>query len=144
MASAVTNAATEAVARSTKRLPSRPIVMQPLRARWSPGLRHQEHLPRRRRTPGHTNIRKRLLIHTAGFNLGLLMLQLMGVGTPRGLQGRLIAIVTTLWALIGSLRGLVRGHERPAQRISLIELRWIAKIVAVHIDVREMAFTTAC
>jgi Transposase DDE domain len=40
---------------------------------------------------GHTNIRKRRLIHTAGFNLGLLMRQLIGVGTPRGLQGRLIA-----------------------------------------------------
>jgi transposase len=47
---------------------------------------------------GHTNIRKRLLIHTAGFNLGLLMRRLIGVGTPRGLQGRLIAIVTTLFA----------------------------------------------
>jgi transposase len=34
---------------------------------------------------GHMNIRKRLLIHTAGFNLGLLMRQLIGVGTPRGL-----------------------------------------------------------
>ena len=33
---------------------------------------------------GHTNILKRLLIHTSGFNLGLLMRQLIGVGTPRG------------------------------------------------------------
>ena len=40
---------------------------------------------------GHTNILKRLLIHTGGFNLGLLMRQLIGVGTPRGLQGRLVA-----------------------------------------------------
>jgi hypothetical protein len=32
-----------------------------------------------------------LLIHTAGFNLGLVMRQLIGVGTPRGLQGRRIA-----------------------------------------------------
>jgi DNA-binding Lrp family transcriptional regulator len=31
---------------------------------------------------GHTNIRKRLLIHTAGFNLGLLMRQLIGVVGP--------------------------------------------------------------
>jgi hypothetical protein len=38
---------------------------------------------------GHTNILKRLLIHVSGFNLGLLMRQLIGVGTPRGLQGRL-------------------------------------------------------
>src|SRR5687767_12971771 len=40
---------------------------------------------------GHANIRKRLLIHTAGFNLGLLIRRLIGVGTPRGLQGRLAA-----------------------------------------------------
>src|SRR6185436_19621742 len=40
---------------------------------------------------GHTNIRKRVLIHAGGFNLGLLMRQLIGGGTPRGLQGRLAA-----------------------------------------------------
>jgi hypothetical protein len=32
---------------------------------------------------GHTNILKQLLIHTGGFNLGLLMRQLIGVGTAR-------------------------------------------------------------
>ncbi len=45
---------------------------------------------------GHSNIEKRLLVHYAGFNLGLLMRQLVGVGTPRGLQGRSLA---ALWAL---------------------------------------------
>jgi len=35
---------------------------------------------------------KRLLIHIGGFNLGLLMGQLIGVGTPRGLQSRIAAI----------------------------------------------------
>lgn len=52
---------------------------------------------------GHTNIRKHLLIPTAGFNLGLLMRQLIGVGVSRGLQGRLIAIVTTLAAPTASV-----------------------------------------
>ena len=37
---------------------------------------------------GHSNILKRLLVHVCGFNLGLLMRQLTGVGTPRSLQGR--------------------------------------------------------
>jgi len=41
---------------------------------------------------GHANILKRLLIHAGGFNLGRLMRQLIGVGTARGLQGRLIAV----------------------------------------------------
>lgn len=35
---------------------------------------------------GHGNIIKRLLIHACGLNLGLLMRNLYGVGTPRGLQ----------------------------------------------------------
>ena len=37
---------------------------------------------------GRPNILKRLLVHVAGLNLGLLLRQLIGVGTPRGLQGR--------------------------------------------------------
>ena len=37
---------------------------------------------------GHPNILKRVLVQVCGFNLGLLMRQLTGVGTPRSLQGR--------------------------------------------------------
>jgi len=93
---------------------------------------------------GHTNIRKRLLIHTAGFNLGLLMRQLIGVGTPRGLQGRLIAVVTALFALIRSVWAVAIGHRRSRQRISLIEPRPMTNWVVVPIGVREVAFTTGC
>ena len=42
---------------------------------------------------GHPNVLKRLLVHVAGFNLGLLMRRLTGVGTPRSLQGRARALV---------------------------------------------------
>jgi transposase len=35
----------------------------------------------------HNNILKRLLIHVAGMNLGLLLRNRYGIGTPRGLQG---------------------------------------------------------
>jgi transposase len=55
---------------------------------------------RRTHLRGHTNILKRLLVHSGGFNLGLVMRTLIGVGTPRGLQGRLtalIALVVELW-----------------------------------------------
>lgn len=44
---------------------------------------------------GHGNIRKRLLAHAAALNLGL-MRTLCGVGTPRGVQGRAVALVATL------------------------------------------------
>ena len=62
---------------------------------------------RRTHLRGHPNILKRLLIHAGGFNLGLVMRQLLGVGTPRGLQGRLaaaMAVVVALWTLVEDLR----------------------------------------
>jgi hypothetical protein len=93
---------------------------------------------------GHSNILKRLLIHTGGFNLGLLMRQLIGVGTPRGLQGRLSAIVAALLALIGSVRERATCHGRPARQVSLLERRSIARLDVVHIGPREMVFTTGC
>ena len=53
---------------------------------------------RRTHLRGHPNILKRLLVHTGAFNLGLLM-RTLGVGTPRGLQGRLAAVRTLVVAL---------------------------------------------
>jgi transposase len=60
---------------------------------------------RRTHLRGHTNILKRLLIHAGGFNLGLVMRHLIGVGTPRGLQGRLAAVLATLFVLMDVVRG---------------------------------------
>jgi transposase len=45
---------------------------------------------------GRSNILKRVLVHTAALNLGLLMRVLVGVGTPRSLQGRLRALAAHL------------------------------------------------
>src|SRR5712671_1939529 len=55
---------------------------------------------RRTHLRGHTNILKRLLIHAGGFNLGLVMRHLIGVGTPRGLQGRVAVVMATLFVLV--------------------------------------------
>jgi transposase len=55
---------------------------------------------RRTHLRGHENILKRVLIHAGGFNLGLLIRSILGVGTPRGLQGRLAAMIATALALI--------------------------------------------
>ena len=52
---------------------------------------------------GHPNILKRLLVHVCGFNLGLLMRQLTGVGTPRSLQGRAAAVLKALTAALRRL-----------------------------------------
>jgi len=54
---------------------------------------------RRTHLRGHANILKRLLVHSGGFNLGLLMRTLVGIGTPRGLQGRLAAVAACVVAL---------------------------------------------
>ena len=59
---------------------------------------------RRTHLRGHTNILKRLLIHAGGFNLGLVMRHLIGIGTPRGLQGRVAAVRATLLVLMGVVR----------------------------------------
>ena len=56
---------------------------------------------RRTHLRGHPNILKRLLIHVSGFNLGLIMRQMIGVGTPRGLQGRTATVLATLFVLLG-------------------------------------------
>jgi transposase len=53
---------------------------------------------RRTHLRGHANILKRLLLHVSGFNLGLLMRTLFGIGTPRSLQGGVIAVLTCLAA----------------------------------------------
>jgi transposase len=59
---------------------------------------------RRTHLRGHTNILKRLLIHAGGFNLGLVMRHVIGLGTPRGLQGRLATVFAALWVLLVAVR----------------------------------------
>ena len=59
---------------------------------------------RRTHLRGHQNILKRLLIHAGGFNLGLLIRSILGVGTPRGLQGRLAAVLAAVAALLAAAR----------------------------------------
>ena len=64
-----------------------------------PPLRDRRDAPRAS-ARGIPNILKRLLVHVCGFNLGLLMRQLTGVGTPRSLQGRAAAAFGELIGLL--------------------------------------------
>ncbi len=57
---------------------------------------------------GHDKIKKRYLIHAAGRNVGVVMRELFGVGTPRTLQAGLRAY----WALCCGLRALRVGLDR--------------------------------
>ena len=54
---------------------------------------------------GHPNILKRLLVQVAGCNLGLLLRQMIGVGTPRSLQGRPAALFRAVFRLFRDLWG---------------------------------------
>jgi transposase len=63
---------------------------------------------------GHTNILKRLLVHVSGFNLGLFMRTLFGIGTPRSLQGHLMAVLTNVGTLLTHAIVYWRAHETPS------------------------------
>ncbi len=69
------------------------------------------------------NISKRLLIHAGGFNLSLIMRQLVGVGTPRGRQG----LFSSIFGLIGRLwiaTGFYRSDSGSSDHRQTIRTRW--------------------
>jgi transposase len=95
---------------------------------------------RRTHLRGHPNILKRLLIHVSGFNLGLVMRTLIGVGTPRGLQGRLAALLATLWAPVDSTpldttASHLRCPRRRGVRATFTQSAWV---------LRNATCTTGC
>ena len=79
---------------------------------------------------GRENVRKRVLIQAACCNLGLLMRDLTGVGTPRSLQGlALSAICGLIGRLIdswGRLTGAWGSQWRPAAFVGSIAHRQAA------------------
>ena len=69
---------------------------------------------RRTHLRGHENILKRTLIHVGGFNLSLAMRQILGRGTPRGLQGLRARLV----GLFLAPRTLLRWPLKPFSRFA--------------------------
>jgi len=81
---------------------------------------------RRAHLRGRENITKRVLVHTAAFNLGLVMRKCLGRGTPRGLQGaagRVSAALHDGLALIAALRRALLDRRPHSVLSSLI--RWL-------------------
>jgi transposase len=64
---------------------------------------------RRAHLRGHPKILKRLLIHVAGFNLGLLMRQMFGIGKPRRVQDGLGALLDCVLRILRPLWNALRG-----------------------------------
>jgi transposase len=95
---------------------------------------------RRTHLRGHTNILKRLLIHAAGFNLGLVMRTSIGVGTPRGLQGALQALLGSLARLtitVGAILDDFTAALRPTPaRTTFMRTRLQGRL--------KMALATGC
>jgi transposase len=76
----------------------------------------------------HENVLKRLFVHAHAFNLGLWMRTLFGVGTPRSLQGRIVAIgamIAALWTLIHDVRTDVRSPHRDHTRSDRLSFRFL-------------------
>jgi transposase len=74
---------------------------------------------RRAHVRGHENVLKRLFVHASAFNLGLWMRTLFGVGTPRSLQGRAVALgamITVLWTLIDDAITAIWSQPRDRTR----------------------------
>ena len=93
---------------------------------------------------GHPNILKRVLVHTGGFNLGLLMRRLTGVGTPRSRQGRAAALrgalidrLHRLWRLL-----LKQSPSDPLESSCDALVTW--RFEHQPIDLRTGVFTTGC
>jgi transposase len=96
---------------------------------------------------GHPNILKRLLVQVCGFNLGLLLRQLSGVGTPRSLQGRtgaafaaVIATLSRLWTRVWPAGPL----ETPDPPTSFASDLMTGCHEHLSLDLRSGASTTGC
>ena len=96
---------------------------------------------------GHGNILKRVLLQVCGLNLGLLMRQLTGFGTPRGLQGRAYALGEALvlalrrfWGLVSRSTAFIPGNWTDPS--------WIRPITPTHLRIlpglQEGSSATAC
>ena len=96
---------------------------------------------RRTHLRGHTNILKRLLIHAGGFNLGLVMRHLIGLGTPRRLQGRLAAVFAALWGLLLAVRRQI-GTQSAPERLSVLRGRFRSPTTLVITSSAEATCTT--
>jgi transposase len=82
---------------------------------------------RRTHLRGHPNILKRLLVHASAFNLGLLMRQVCGRGTPRGLQGHLFAARSLQIAL-----AMFFGRLRVSTQALLVHLLFLLRLSRPH------------
>jgi hypothetical protein len=69
------------------------------------------------------------------------MRQLIGVGTPRGLQGRLAAVLVAFLTLIRTLSDAMTGHWSPVRLFPTLEHPSFTSKPVAKIGDRQLAFT---
>jgi len=99
---------------------------------------------RRTHLRGHTNILKRILIHASAFNLGLLMRQFIGLGTPRGLQGRPAVVIATLLVFVGMVRRRLAAIWTSHRAIAAMRGRFTSLIMCPVKSSATATCTTGC
>jgi len=98
---------------------------------------------RRTHLRGRANIAKRLLVHAAAFNLGLLMRRALGVGTPRGLQSRAAQAIAALIAL-GAALATVVGRCYATARTAATPFRYAWRLKLLPVELQERPLATGC
>jgi transposase len=99
---------------------------------------------RRAHVRGHENVLKRLLVHAGAFNLGLWMRTIFGVGTPRSLQGRVVALdaLIAAWlALIDNAIAAIWSQHRDHTRSDSSSLQFSRRRIG---PVKITICTTGC
>lgn len=112
---------------------------------------------RRVHVRGQEEIRKRMLVHTAAFNLSLVMRRRFGFGTPRGLQGLAAAAaaladasvrgLAAFFDEIGRILGLLDPHTgcpRPSGHLSHNKTAITPLLLLVQPAPRRATSSTAC
>ncbi len=74
----------------------------------------------------HPNILKRLLVHIAGFNLGLLMRWLIGRGTPKEYAELKAALIVALSCFISFIHGCFKPRKPATPRLSPVQANLLA------------------
>jgi transposase len=95
----------------------------------------------------HNNILKRLLVHVAGMNLGLLLRKVYGIGTPRGLQG----LSLTLNFLVALIVEAVRSENSESNAAGVTSKRFVASRYQLlscayfrRCEIRKQSSTPGC
>ena len=62
---------------------------------------------------GQSNVKKRVVIQAAGFNLGLVMRKLVGAGTPKRLAAAFVAFLAAILAVLhrAAMKGRAKRHH---------------------------------